>query len=85
MKAALSGGARRVVWVTLRESDPLYSRTNAAIRSAARRWPELVVADWNRASASKQWFRSDGLHLTTAGALGYARFLHAIVARAAAA
>jgi hypothetical protein len=85
MRAALAGGAKAVVWVTLRETSPIYRGTNAAIRAAARRWPQLVVADWNAYSRGRPWFRGDGLHLTPEGAEALASFLHGYVARAAAA
>jgi hypothetical protein len=75
MHAALAQGARGVVWVTLRETRPLYRSTNAAIRTAARRWPQLVVADWNAYSSGHAWFGRDGLHLTETGATELAAFL----------
>jgi hypothetical protein len=84
MRAALADGAHGVVWVTLRESRDIYRSTNVAIRQAAKRWPQLVVADWNAYSAGKPWFGSDGLHLTVAGADGLATFLRPYVIRAAA-
>jgi hypothetical protein len=84
MRAALADGAHGVVWVTLRESRDIYRSTNVAIRQAAKRWPQLVVADWNAYSAGKPWFGSDGLHLTAAGADGLATFLRQYVIRAAA-
>jgi hypothetical protein len=83
MKTALAEGATGVVWVTLRETSDLYRDTNAEIRSAAARWPELVVADWNAFSAGKPWFRHDGLHLTATGATALATFLRLHVLRAA--
>jgi len=79
MKAALAQGAKCVVWVTLRETRSVYRPANMAIRSAARRWPQLLVADWNRYSAGKPWFRDDGLHLTPTGADGLAGFLRGYV------
>jgi hypothetical protein len=82
MRAALAQGAKRVVWVTLRETSPVYRPANAAIASAAKRWPQLVVADWNAYSAGKRWFRHDGLHLTPAGADGLAGFLRGYVLEA---
>jgi hypothetical protein len=82
MRAALADGAHGVVWVTLRETSPIYVATNAVIRSAGRRWPQLVVADWNAFSAGRPWFGSDGLHLNTAGATALAGFLRPYVWRA---
>ncbi len=75
MRAALAQGTRQVVWVTLRETRPLYRSTNAAIVTASRRWPQLVVADWNAYSRGRPWFGSDGLHLTETGADALAAFL----------
>lgn len=83
MRAALRQGVKGVVWVTLREQRDLYRQTNAAIRTAARRWPQLQVADWNAYSSDRPWFSSDGLHMSAAGAEGLAQFLRAYVFRAA--
>jgi hypothetical protein len=88
MRAALAQGARGVVWVTLRETGryaAIYRSTNAVIRAATARWPELVVADWNGYSAGQPWFAADGLHLSATGATKLASFLRPFVARAAAA
>ena len=84
MRAALAQGARGVVWVTLREQRDVYRTTNAAIRTAARRWPQIQVADWNAYSSGKPWFRRDGLHMEPTGALALAAFLRPFIWRAAA-
>lgn len=71
-------GVKRIVWVTLREAGvhaALYAQSNARIRAAARRWTDVVVADWNARSQGRSWFRGDGLHLTPAGALALAQLL----------
>ena len=60
MRAATAQGVKGVVWVTLREQRDTYRWTNIAIRTAAKRWPQLQVADWNAYSAGKPWFNSDG-------------------------
>lgn len=78
-------GVKQIVWVTLRETEPIYGETNAVIRGEARRFPQVQVADWNAGSAGKPWFRSDGLHLTGAGAEGLAVWLRPYLVRAAAA
>jgi hypothetical protein len=83
MRAALAEGARGVVWVTLRETLPTYHETNAAIHAASRRWPELIVADWNAYSRGRAWFGDDGLHLTPSGAYALASFLRPFVLEAA--
>jgi hypothetical protein len=84
MRAALSQGARGVVWVTLRETTTVYRPANLAIRAAVKRWPQLVVADWQEYSRGRAWFRPDGLHLTPDGALAFVTFLRPYVRKAAA-
>jgi hypothetical protein len=84
MRAALAEGATGVVWVTLRETSEIYHWTNVAIRTAAKRWPQLVVADWNAYSRGKPWFGSDGLHMSATGATALASFLRPYVFKAAA-
>jgi hypothetical protein len=84
MRAALADGAVGVVWVTLRETRSTYRWTNIAIRTAAKRWPQLVVADWNAYSRGRPWFSGDGLHLTPTGATALADFVRSFVRRAAA-
>jgi hypothetical protein len=87
MRALKAAGVRSVIWVTLREATPyadVYAQSNARIRKAASRWKGLVVADWNTYSRGKAWFREDGLHLTTTGALGLARLLRPLVLAGAA-
>ena len=83
MRALKAAGVRSVIWVTLREATSyadVYAQSNARIRKAASRWKgRLVVADWNAYSRGKLWFREDGLHLTTSGALGLARLLRPLV------
>lgn len=83
MRAARQQGVEGVVWVTLRATRRTYYWTNVAIRRAHKRWPDLLVADWNHHSAGKPWFGSDGLHLTAAGATALAAFLHPYVLQAA--
>ena len=82
MRAAHAQGATGVVWVMLRETRDLYAQTNAVIRRAAKRWPNLSVADWNAFSAGHSWFAGDGLHLTPTGATALAGFLRPYILRA---
>ena len=82
LTALRTAGVESVIWVTLREAGPnakLYAQSNARIRAAERRWRSLVVADWNAYSRGRPWFRGDGLHLTSAGAMGLARLLRPLV------
>ena len=84
MRAALAQGVKGVVWVTLRETRSIYHSTNVAIKTAGKRWPQLVVADWNAYSSGHSWFGDDGLHLSTTGASALATFLRRYVQQAAA-
>jgi len=79
MRALKAKHVRTVVWVTLRETTSNYAQNNARIRKATRRWRNFVVADWDAYSRGKRWFRSDGLHLTSAGAAGLSRLLRPLV------
>jgi len=80
MQALVRQNVTTVIWVTMQERRALYRTTNAAIRAAAKRWPQIRVADWDDASAARRtWFVDDGLHLTSAGAVGLARFLRPLV------
>jgi hypothetical protein len=80
MQALVRQGVTTVIWVTMQEKRPLYRATNAAIRAAAKRWPQIQIADWNDASSAKPtWFVDDGLHLSSAGAVGLAKFLRPLV------
>ena len=83
IRAARAQGASGVVWVTLREANPVYRPTNAAIRREARRWRSVEVADWEALSRGRPWFREDGLHLNAAGADALARLVREHVAQAA--
>ena len=84
MRALVGAGVSTAIWVTLRETTPNYAQNNDRIRAAARRWRKsLVVADWNARSSGKPWFREDGLHLTSSGAMGLARLLRPLVLTAA--
>jgi hypothetical protein len=83
IRAALAQGAKGVVWVTLREYRDIYRSTNVSIRSEAKRWRQVRVADWNAFSSGKPWFRGDGLHLTSAGAHGLADLVRPYVLEAA--
>ena len=82
LRALTAVGVESVIWVTLREAGAnakLYAQSNARIRAAVHKWRSLVVADWNAYSRGRPWFRGDGLHLTSSGAMGLARFLRPLV------
>jgi hypothetical protein len=82
VRAARRQGAKAVVWVTLRETIDLYHGTNIAIKRAAKRWPQLTVADWDAHSRDRGWFGADGMHLTPTGAHALAVFLRKHVLQA---
>jgi hypothetical protein len=70
-------GVQRVLWATLRESRQSYASMNDTIRDAGRRHPEMTVVDWNAVSRNDpDWFQSDGIHLTAAGAEGMAELVN---------
>jgi hypothetical protein len=73
--ALVTRGVGHVIWVTMREQTEDYRQINEVIRTQARRWPQVQVADWDGASRGKDWFNPDGLHLNAAGALGLATLL----------
>lgn len=79
VEALLGRGVGHVVWVTMREQNDDYRTINQIIRTQARRWPQVQVADWEAASRGQDWFGPDGLHLNEAGAIGLARFLRPYV------
>jgi polar amino acid transport system substrate-binding protein len=80
MKHLVASGVQTVIWVTLRETRGYYATINGIVRAATKRWPQIVVADWNSYSAGQPWFASgDGLHLNDAGAIGLAKLLRPLV------
>jgi hypothetical protein len=65
----------RVVFVTVQLSGtrPWEGQANGEIRAIAGRYPNVVVADWKAASDGHPDFtRSDGIHMSPAGAVVYA-------------
>jgi hypothetical protein len=68
-------GVPRVVFVTVQLSGtrPWEGQANGEIRATAERYPNVVVADWKAASDGHPDFtRSDGIHMSPAGAGAYA-------------
>jgi hypothetical protein len=68
-------GVTRVVFVTVQLSGtrPWEGQANGEIRATAERYPNVVVADWKAASDGHPDFtRSDGIHMSPAGAGAYA-------------
>jgi hypothetical protein len=77
VNALLGAGASQIVWVTMRETQQQYVGMNRDLRAAARRHPELTIADWNADSKLQySWFQTDGIHLLYNGAIAIAKLLH---------
>ncbi len=79
MAALTARDVGAVAWVNVseRKTSVQFSVTNDAIADAARRWPEMVVLDWESASdgaKADRWF-SDGIHLTATGNAEFALWL----------
>ncbi len=81
-------GVASVMWLTYRtgtkyvlpggpSARTLYESHNAELQSAATRHPRLRLLDWNTYTATRpaDWFSNDGIHLTSAGAVGLARYI----------
>jgi len=79
MQALVSAHVQRVIWVTLAEHEDVWAENNATIRAAAKRWPELVVADWAPPAAANPGWLSDLAHMNADGAVGFAHFLRPIL------
>jgi len=74
--AALLHRARAVpvvVLVTVRVDKPWETSVNDALRHAAKRTRNVVVADWHRATADRDGVLADGVHATPRGARLYAQ------------
>jgi hypothetical protein len=79
MRALVDADVKQVIWVTLEETEDVWVESNAIIRDAPKRWPQLVVADWAPvAAANPSWF-VDLAHMNGEGGLGFARFLRPII------
>jgi peptidoglycan hydrolase-like protein with peptidoglycan-binding domain len=89
MDALRARGTKRVVWVNMAEirtavgGSSYYAAANAALREARSRWSNLIVADWNAASAAAgieraRWILSDGVHLSTTGQAQFALWMRQI-------
>ena len=82
MAQARAKGINRVIWLTYREqvgyvspggasNQASFAANNRYLRSvsAAGKFPELILADWNGYSRWRpSWLTADGVHLTATGA-----------------
>jgi hypothetical protein len=78
LKAMRNHGVKHVLWLTLRAIYKQYIDINHAIYAAKQKWrPLMTVVDWNRYSTShSSWYASDGIHMSGAGAVAFATYLH---------
>ena len=78
VRAMRRRGVQHVIWLTLRAVSKQYVDINHAIFAAARKWrPTMTVLDWNHYSATHtSWYAADGIHMSGAGAVGFATYLH---------
>jgi hypothetical protein len=79
IKALIGKGVEHIIWTTMHEVRTDYRNINATIRVEVGRWPQVVIADWNAAGQSQDWFNSDGIHLNSAGAWGLAKLLRPLI------
>ena len=65
---SILGGASRVVFVNVHVDRPWQDPNNAVLAQGAKRYPNVVVADWaTLAAQNPQWFGADGTHLAIDG------------------
>jgi hypothetical protein len=78
LRAMRNRGVKHVLWLTLRAVDKQYADINEAIYAARQKWrPLMTVLDWNHYSSThRSWYAADGIHLSGAGAIGFATYLH---------
>jgi hypothetical protein len=68
MHVMTARGVRRVIWLNMRENRAERRDVNDALASAARRWPTIDIANWDRSSRRRaDAFEPDGYHLVPAG------------------
>ncbi len=75
MRALVAREVKRVLWLTLTEGRSSWARMNDDLRATAKSWPQLEVLDWKQTS-DPSWFSDGDIHLTYAGAVGLARYVH---------
>jgi lysophospholipase L1-like esterase len=69
---------RRVVVVNVHVPRPWQNSNNRIIAKVVRNQPNAVLVKWRKAAKrNPQWFASDNIHLTPAGAAGFARLVRA--------
>ena len=82
VRAMRNNGVKQILWLTLRPVYEQYKVTNEVIRSKSHRWPLVTVVNWAGYSwPHPEWFASDGIHFTGAGAVQFGIYLHRTLQR----
>ncbi|MDM5427252.1 acyltransferase family protein [Bacillus mycoides] len=69
----LIGNERKMIFINTRVPRPWESIVNERLKVTASKYPNVTLVDWYAASAGKRdYFASDGVHLTKVGAEAYA-------------
>jgi len=69
-------GTRKVFFVNAREPRTWEKEVNDRLAADVPKYKNAVLLDWHAWGGSHlDWFTSDGIHLTGAGAMGYAEFI----------
>jgi peptidoglycan/LPS O-acetylase OafA/YrhL len=71
-------GNRQVFFVNAREPRPWETDVNNVLDASVKRYPKNAhLLNWHDFGGSHaDWFTADGIHLTDAGAINYATFIH---------
>jgi len=73
-----TAGNRQVFFVNAREPRTWETEVNERLAADTKKYPNAHLLDWHKFGGSHaDWFVADGIHLTGAGAMGYAEFIHA--------
>jgi len=73
-----AAGDREVFFVNAREPRTWEKEVNDRLAANVPKYKNAILLDWHGYGGSHlDWFTSDGIHLTGAGAMGYADFIHA--------
>jgi hypothetical protein len=68
-------GVERVAWVTCTPWLPAVGEADDVIRALPNEYPNVVVADWAKISATPGFTYGDNLHLQTPGAEALANLI----------
>jgi hypothetical protein len=81
--ALVARGARRILWIPPRDSDPgRYAEKDRILKEADRADGRLVVPDWGAVLIQNpQYLGDDGIHLTDAGYDALATFIRDRIGR----